>query len=374
MQIDTSEAVAYHQGQFPPAGIDFERILPSLLEATDALARYDQALQGMHNSGIFIAPLRNQEAVLSSRMEGTFSTMDEIMQLDAEFGEHGGAGLGERRTDTVETLLYQVALRTAQQEMAEGRPLTLSLIRSMHQQLLRFGRGAGKSPGSFKTEQNYIGEAGNPKVSFVPIAPELLDSAMESLFALISDKSRPILLRTALAHVEFEALHPFKDGNGRVGRMLITLMLWAEGAISAPHFYISRFFADHKAEYVVKMRAVSAENAWDDWCIFFFTAVKAQAIHNLEITQRIRELYEKMKIRFAEVLSSKWSVQALDFIFTQPVFLNNRFTSRAGIPAATAARFTRALLDAGLLQTVREPAGRQSAIYRFEPLMALVRV
>lgn len=374
MQIDTSQAVSYHHGKFPPAGIDVARILPSLLEATDALARYDQALQAMHNSGIFIAPLRNQEAVLSSRMEGTFSTMDEIMQLDAEYGEQAGADLGERRSDSVETLLYQVALRTAQQEMAEGRPLTLSLIRSMHQQLLRFGRGASKTPGAFKTEQNYIGEPGNPKVSFVPIAPELLDSAMESLFAFIDDKSRPILLRTALAHVEFEALHPFKDGNGRVGRMLITLMLWSEGAISAPHFYISRFFADHKADYVAKMRDVSAAGAWEEWCIFFFTAVKAQAFHNLEIAQRIRELYAQMKIRFAEVLSSKWSVQALDFIFTQPVFLNNRFTSRAGIPAATAARFTRALLEAGLLQTVREPAGRQSAIYRFEPLMALVRV
>jgi Fic family protein len=374
MEIDTSQAVFYHSGKFPPGALDYGRVLPSLLEATDALARYDQALKGMHDSGIFLAPLRNQEAVLSSRMEGTFSTMDEIMQLEAEYEESGDAEATERRSEAVETYLYQRALQTAQKQMAEGRPLSISLLRSMHQQLLSFGRGAHKTPGAFKTEQNYIGERGSRRVSYVPISPEKLEDGLETLFKLIGDKSRPILLRTAVAHVEFEALHPFKDGNGRVGRMLITLMLWAESAISAPHFYISRYFADHKEEYIETMRAVSARDAWDEWCMFFLTAVKAQAIHNLEVANRIRNLYEQMKPRFAEVLASKWSVQALDFIFTSPVFLNSRFTKRAGIPAATAARFTRLLLEAGLLQTVREPAGRQSAIYRFEPLMELVRV
>lgn len=220
----------------------------------------------------------------------------------------------------------------------------------------------------------HIGERGSRAISFVPIAPEKLDSAMEALFAFIADKSRPILLRAALAHVEVQALHPFKDGNGRVGRMLITLMLWSEGAISAPHFYISRYFADRKADYLATMREVSASGDWEAWCEFFLVAVKEQAVHNLTVVNRIRELYETMKPRFAEILSSRWSVQALDFVFTHPVFLNSRFTSRAGISPATATRFTRLLLDAGLLQTVREASGRQSAIYRFEPLMEIVRV
>ena len=342
--------------------------------ATDALARYDEALRGMHNSGIFLAPLRNQEAVMSSRMEGTFSTMDEIMQLEAEYEESGEQPTGEQRSDAVETLLYQRALRTAQQEMAQGRPLTVSLLRSMHQQLLSYGRGVNKSPGGFKTEQNYIGERGNRQVSYVPIAPEKLQSGMDALFNFIADESRPILLRTALAHVEFEALHPFQDGNGRVGRMLITLMLWSQGAISAPHFYISRYFADHKPECIEKMREVSAQGAWDNWCIFFLTAVKEQASHNLAVASRIRDLYEEMKPRFAELLASKWSVQALDFVFTSPVFYNNRFTRNADIPANTAARFSRLLLEARFLKTVREAAGRTPAIYRFEPLMELVRV
>lgn len=373
MQLNTTNAVFYHDGQFPPAHLNYARLMPPLLAATDALARYDQMLKGMHNSEIFLAPLRSQEAVISSRMEGTISTMDEILLLEAEYGDEVSAET-EARSDGVETYLYQRSLRTAQQQMQEGRPLSASLVKSMHQQLLSFGRGARKSPGAYKTEQNYIGERGNREMSFVPVAPEKLESGMEALFTLIGDSQMPILLRTALAHVEFEALHPFKDGNGRVGRMLITLMLWSAGAIAAPHFYISRYFEDHKDEYIATMREVSAKGAWDAWCIFFLTALKEQAVHNLAVTDQVSLLYEKMKLRFSDLLASKWSVAALDYLFTHPVFLNSRFTSSAGISPQTAARFTRLLLQGGLLETVAEASGRRSAVYRFEPLMELVRV
>jgi len=373
MQFDTSKATHYHDGEFPPGALDYGRLVSALVAATDALARYDQMLKGMHNSEIFLAPLRNQEAVISSRMEGTISTLDEILRLDAEFGDEVPAAT-EARSEVVETILYRRSLWSAQQQMAEGRPLSISLVKSIHQHLLSFGRGAGKSPGAFKTEQNYIGERGSREVSFVPIAPEKLESGMEVLFAMIGDEKWPVLLRAALCHVEFEALHPFKDGNGRVGRMLITLMLWAEGAIGAPHFYIRRYVEDHKEEYIATMREVSASGAWDEWCLFFLTAVEEQAIHNLETAENIRSLYEQMKGRFSELLASKWSVAALDYVFTNPVFRNNHFTRRAGIPVQTAARFSRVLLEEGLLQTITEASGRKAAIYRFEPLMELVRV
>lgn len=372
MNLDLSSAVRYHEGAFPPV-LDYAKVLPALLAATDALARYDQMLKGMHNSAIFLAPLRSQEAVISSRMEGTISTMDEILQLQAE---HDGdvSAASEYRSDTVETMLYQWALTAASQQIESGRALSTSLVKSIHQQLLSFGRGATKSPGAFKTEQNYIGERGRHVVGYVPVAPEHLAQGMEALFALINDKAMPILLRTALTHVEFEALHPFKDGNGRVGRMLITLMLWTGGAISAPHFYISRYFEDHKDEYIDRLREVSATGAWDDWCVFFLAAVEQQAMYNLQATENIHNCYEEMKPRFAELLASRHSVAALDYLFTNPVFSNSRFTSRAGIPRQTAARFSRLLLQEGLLETAREPSGRRPAIYRFEPLMKLVRV
>lgn len=373
MQLNTANAVFYHDGKFPPESLDYSKLMPALLAATDALARYDQMLKGMHNSEIFLAPLRNQEAVVSSRMEGTISTMDEILLLEAEYGDEVDKDT-EARSEGMETYLYQRSLRTAQRQIQDGRSLTPSLVRSIHQQLLSFGRGAQKSPGAYKTEQNYIGERGSREVSFVPIAPEKLESGMEALFAMIGNKQVPILLRSALSHVEFEALHPFKDGNGRVGRMLITLMLWSEGAISAPHFYISRYFEDHKDDYLTTMREVSSKEKWDEWCVFFLTAVEKQAIHNLEVADRVRGLYGEMKQRFSKVLASKWSVAALDYMFTYPIFLNSRFTGRAGISPQTAARFTRVLLQEGLLEVVSEASGRRSAAYRFEPLMELLRV
>lgn len=374
MELDLSNAVHYHLGQFPPADLDLGRLLPGLLAATDALARYDEALQNMHSSAVFLAPLRDQEAVVSSRMEGTISTMDEILFLQAEYEENDEGALEEFRSDVIETALYRRALNTAQRQLEEGRPLSESLVKVIHQQLLSFGRGARKSPGRYKREQNYVGERGNREVHFVPVAPEHLAVGMENLFTMMGDEQLPILLRTALAHAEFEALHPFEDGNGRVGRMLITLMLWRGGAIAAPHFYISRYFEENKDEYISRLRDVSAAGDWEGWCQFFLAAVKEQALLNLRVAQDIRDCYEEMKVRFADLLASKYSVAALDYMFSQPIFSNSRFTHRAGIPTATAGRFSRLLLQEGLLETVRKPSGRRSAIYRFEPLMERVRV
>ena len=373
--IDTSHAVSYHLGKFPPVDLQYQRLLPSLLNATAALARYDQMLRGLHNSELFLAPLRGQEAVVSSRMEGTISTMDEILELEAEFGDDNNAQAAlEFRSDAIETALYRRALNTAQYKLEQGQPLSEALLKSIHRQLLSFGRGANKSPGAYKHEQNYIGERGCRRISFIPVAPEHLSGGMEALFRVINDEDMPVLLRTALAHAEFESLHPFEDGNGRVGRMLITLMLWQGSAIAAPHFYISRFFEDHKDEYLDRLRHVSSENDWAGWCIFFLEAVEQQAEANLVAAKAIGDFYEEMKPRFADLLSSKYAYAALDYLFTNPVFSNSRFTRMAGIPAQTAARFTRVLLHHGLLQVVREAAGRRSAMYRFEPLMQIVRV
>ena len=151
-------------------------------------------------------------------------------------------------------------------------------------------------------------------------------------------------------------------------------MLWSSGTISAPHFYISGYLEDNKDLYIDTMRNVSENGDWEAWCSFFLEAVEQQAISNLSIAENIRSLYEEMKQVFADVLSSKWSVNALDYVFTNPVFRNNKFTSNSGIPAATAARFTRTLLDNQIIVTVEEASGRRPAMYSFEPLMNLVRV
>jgi Fic family protein len=366
-------AVQYHYGKFPPATIDYGRLIRPLSAAAAALARYDQMLKGLHSSDILLAPLRSQEAVISSRMEGTVSTLDEVLRLEAEEEEEGEAAQRNARTEALEVFLYSRAMKTAQVSMKDGAPLSSWLIRSSHKMLLGFGRGAHLSPGEFKKEQNYLADKPKKKVLFVPISPELLQGGLDRFFEFIQDDSYEILIRTAIAHLEFEALHPFKDGNGRIGRMIIPLMLWKSGAISEPHFYISEFFEQNKDDYIDLMRAVSLEDAWTDWILFFLHALETQSKQNLQKAEEIRGLYEEMKERFRNVLSSRWTITALDFIFTRPVFRNNLFTSKSGIPAPTAHKFTRNLLDAGLLTTIVASSGRRPALYAFEPLLSLVR-
>jgi Fic family protein len=373
MNLNLDNAVTYHYDQFPPEELNYGNFIEALIKATDAIARYDQMLKNMHNSEILLAPLRNQEAVISSRMEGTVSTMDEILKYEAD-NDNGEENNVNVRSEVIETILYQRALKTAQNAMMDGYSISGSLIKGIHQRLLSFGRGATKSPGEFKIEQNYLADRGRREILFVPISPEKLQDGLDSLFQYIDSSTHPILIKTAMTHIEFEALHPFKDGNGRIGRMLITLMLWESGTISAPHFYVSGYLEDNKDQYIDTMRRVSENGDWESWCEFFLEAIEQQAIRNLAIAENIHDLYEEMKQTFAGILSSKWSVTALDYVFTNPVFRNNKFTANSGIPAATAARFTRTLLDSNILRTMEEASGRRPALYSFEPLMELVRV
>ncbi len=371
--LNLENAVDYHYDKFPPENLDYKRLMKQLVKATDAIARFDQMLKEMHNSEILLAPLRSQEAVVSSRMEGTISTVDEILQYEADFDGETNTKM-PFRSDVIETFLYQRALKRSQEAIESGYPLSESLLKSAHQMLLSFGRGAQKSPGEYKSEQNYLGEKARKNISFIPISPQKLQDGMEKLFKYINDEDEILLLKTAIAHIEFEALHPFKDGNGRIGRMLITLLLWKSGVISQPHFYISGYFEENKELYIEKMRNVSKENGWTEWCIFFLEAIEEQAIKNLEIAENISNLYNEMKDKFREVLSSQYSLNALDFVFTNPLFRNSKFTNESGIPKSTAKRFPKILLDNELLKLQEEASGTRSALYSFEPLMRLVRV
>ena len=370
---DWSRAVEYHHGAFPPRQLDLEKLIDPLLAAASSIARYDQTLESMRNSEILLAPLKRQEAVISSRMEGTISTLDEILRIEADAEQDEKEAWRTARSEGIETFLYARAMQRAQASLEDGGEISTWLIRSAHQVLLSFGRGADKNPGAYKNEQNYIADRTRQRILFVPIGPERIDAAMDDLVDYVRSGGHQPLLRTALAHVEFEALHPFEDGNGRIGRMLITLMLWKYGFISQPHFYVSSFFERNKEEYIERMRQVSATGAWTEWAVFFLTALDAQANANIEIASKIFALYENMKEQFRTILNSPWSISAVDFMFEQPVFRNNQFTNRSDVPRDVAHRFTRRLNEAGLLVQLEASSGRRPALYSFEPLLALVR-
>lgn len=371
MNFDLTNAIEYHYGKFPPKSVDYNLFIHELLEATESVSRFDQMLKGLHNNEILLAPLRNQEALLSSRLEGTISTMDEILEYEADNEDIQDA---RERKDVIETILYQRSLKSAQGAIEDGYPFTVGFIRQMHQQLLSAGRGATKSPGQFKKEQNYLADQLNRKILFIPIRPENLIEGMENLLHFINQNSLPPLIKTALMHVEFEALHPFQDGNGRIGRMLIPLMLWKSGLLSQPHFYISGYFEENKEGYKQTLRNVSARGEWNAWIKFFLIAVKHQAESNLETAEQIKYLYEKTKTEFSELLSSKWNLEILDYIFTYPVFRNNKLVKKTGIPGATARSIVNTLIENNYLKVKQEAAGRRAGLYSFEPLMQLVRV
>jgi Fic family protein len=368
--FDFAKAVNYHYDAFPPKNLNYEQLLPSLTAATAALAKYDALLQTLHSSEQLLAPLRRREAVISSRIEGTVATLDEVLKYEAGEGEDDQS----YRREVLEVYSYTRAMSAAQRMIGEGLPLSGRLLKNAHQGMMFFGRGADKQPGTFKQDQNFIVDKERKKVLFVPVSADLLANYMHKLEEYMNADGVVPLVKTAITHVEFEALHPFRDGNGRLGRMLITLMLWEQGLISAPHFYVSGCIEQHRDEYIDRLRAVSSDGEWTEWCDFFFRIIETQAVENCNIANAIRDLYEDMKGTFRQITASQWSIIALDFIFSKPIFRNSVFTAQSSIPKQTAHRITSALYENGLLTVAEAASGRRSALYVFEPLMNLTRV
>ena len=369
-KYDCSGAVHYHLGGFPPKELDLQALIGPVTETAVALTRYDTLLHTLPNSELLLAPLRARDAVISSRMEGTISTLEEVLRIEAdvEDGEHPHAA----RNDALEVALYARALKQAERYVADGYDISGHLIRTAHKTLLSYGRGAKSHPGDYKTEQNYIGDRRTRRIEFIPIAPEQLEAGMDALFDFIHRSDMLPILKTAIAHAEFEALHPFDDGNGRLGRMLITLMLWDSGVLHAPHFFVSDYFERNKDDYIARLRAVSSQGDWSGWCGFFLDALTAQAHSNIEIVGLIQAHYDEMRDRFRDVLRSRWSTDALNYIFANPIFRNNRFKRNAGIPPQTANGFTNRLVEEGLLKILIPPAGRAPGLYAFPSLLDIV--
>jgi Fic family protein len=277
------------------------------------------------------------------------------------------------RQEAIEVYSYTRAVKRAQNMMAEGLPISSRLIREAHSQLLFFGRGADKAPGSFKREQNYVADKRNRRILFVPISAENLENGIAELERYIHDESVEPLVQTAVTHLEFEALHPFKDGNGRLGRMLIPLNLWHRGLIHAPHLYVSAAIEERREEYVERLRSVSENDEWDEWILFFLEILQRQAELNISITDRINSLYNEMSQIFRKLLNSQWAPVALDYVFAKPVFRNSAFTSSSNIPHQTAHRISRILIEKRILTVIEDSAGRRASLLSFQPLLEIVR-
>ncbi len=361
-------AVKYHSGEFPPKKLDLERLLPLIGPASSAVARYDGVLSHIPNASVLLSPLTTQEAVLSSKIEGTQATMGEVLEFEAEGG--GKKIPEEKREDIQEVLNYRKAMRHAERLMQE-LPLCQRLLKEVHRILLDGVRGQGRAPGEYRRIPNWIGPQGCTieQARFVPISAGELEEGMGKWDLYINSEASDRLLQLAILHAEFEALHPFLDGNGRLGRMCIPLFMHQVSLIQRPMFYISAYFEAKREEYYDRLLAVSKENDWTGWCVFFLDAVRTQAEQNLQKANAVLELYNRMKLKMAEISRSQFAIHALDWIFEKPIFNSPDFIQASGIPKPTATRILRVLREEGILQVWQKPRGSRPSVYAYGDLL-----
>jgi len=359
--------VKYHYGKFPPSQLDWHKIIPHIGPASAALARYDGLLTSIPNQAVLLSPLTTQEAVLSSRIEGTQATMGEILEYEAK-----GAPTDlnpEKEADINEVLNYRKAIWKAV-ELLKSLPLCQRVIKEAHKKLLEGVRGHGKSPGEYRRIQNWIGQDKLiENARFIPISADKLVKGMDDLEKYIHSETPDRLVQLAILHAEFEALHPFLDGNGRLGRMFVPLFLYKTGLIQSPMFYISAYLEANRDEYYARLLAVSGDNNWTDWCAFFLKTIKIQADNNQQKAQSILKLYEAKKDQIIKLTRSLYAIHSLDFIFECPVFQSSAFVGCGNIPKPTATRILAVLRDNGILKTLKEGGGRRASIYAFRDLL-----
>ena len=363
-------ATLYHLGKFPPGNLDWARLVPAIGRAHSAVAAYGAMLESIPNTNVLISPLATQEAVFSNRIEGTQTTLAQILTFEADEGSLAEDPV--KRIDTQEVINYRVALDTATCQM-EHLPLSLRLIRNAHQILLSGVRGQDKAPGEFRQipDSVWIGPPGSTieNANFVPCPVEHLPAAMDAWEKFIHSDQPDSLVQLAIIHAEFESIHPFLDGNGRIGRLIVPLYMVAKSILQAPHFYVSGFLDQHRDEYYDRLLAVSREDDWTGWSEFFLTAIAEQANVNLSIAKNILALYDELKNWVVDNTRSQYGIRALDWIFGKPIFLSSDFVGNSGIPSPTASRILRILRDSDLLTVLSEARGRRPALLAFLRLL-----
>ncbi|MDE0099125.1 MAG: Fic family protein [Truepera sp.] len=363
-------AVHYHTGQFPPdERLDWQKLIPLIGPAQAAIARYDGMLAAIPNPGVLLAPLITREAWLSSRIEGTQATMGEVLEFEA--GQEPDSPT--LRADIREVLNYRAAMQRAE-EMLENLPLAGRVIREAHSVLLAGVRGEGRAPGEYRRISNWIGPPNCTidEATFVPIGADKLPDAMSAWERYLHRDAPDQLVQLAILHAEFEALHPFLDGNGRLGRLLVPLFLWQRNLIRVPRFYISAYLEPRRDAYYDGLLSVSRDDDWTGWCQFFLRAMKEQAEDSMVKTQGIIDLYDGMKRQVADLTHSQYAIRALDWLFERPIFRLPDFAVKTDTPPRTARRILEVLCESGVLRVIIRGRGSRASLLAFPALLNLV--
>ncbi len=354
--------------KLPLVNIAWEHLLPRIIKANIALASFNGILETIRNPIIFLTPLMTQEAVLSSRIEGTQASFKDILEYEAV-----SKNIKANHNDIEEVINYREALKYAELELSR-RPICLNLIREIHSILLKAVRGQNKARGQFRKIQNWIGPPGSSieTASYIPPSPENLLEYLSNWEKYCHYEEKDRLVQLAIIHAQFEIIHPFLDGNGRVGRIIIPLFLKEKGLLKYPSLYLSEFFEKNRNEYYQKLRDITEEGAWNDWIEYFLLAVTVQAEINAGRAKQVANLYEIMKDTIQKVARTKSSIRIQDFLFSKIMFQTPDFTKASGLSKPHAARVLKKLMKHNIVKMISPAKGRKPAVYSFACLMEII--
>ncbi len=338
----------------PEPALDLSGARQRLLEqALLACGRLDGVTTLLPDPDLFLYAYVRREAVLSSQIEGTQSSLSDLLLF--ELDEAPGVPFD----DVVEVSNYVSALEHGMSRLRGGFPLSNRLLREVHEKLLAHGRGADKQPGEFRRSQNWIGGTRPGNAQFVPPPPQHVEDCMASLerFIHAEDDGLPALVKAALAHVQFETIHPFLDGNGRVGRLLVSLMLFDAGVLNQPLLYLSYYFKQHRPEYYRLLDTVRAEGDWEAWLDFFLEGVASTAGSAVDTAHRLLALFRDDAARVQTLgRAASGALRVFDALRDRPLANLNALTESTGASYPTVARAVEALENLGI---VREITGRK---------------
>lgn len=350
----------------PEGTLNWSELVEDLGKANRALARYAGVLYAMENPRLLLSPFFRDEAVRSNRIEGT--RVDTVAVLRSEAGD--AARDESEKHDLREVFNYREAMDYAVAEL-ERRPMSPDFLKSLHCVLLDFVRGEDKSPGKFRELQNYIGSelGGIENARFIPPDPLCVPALMDNWTAYLASTEKDPIVQAAIIHAQFEIIHPFCDGNGRLGRMLLPLFFFSKGVLPAPMFYLSRYLERFETEYKNALLGITANGDWTSWVRFFARAVTAQAEENLSISEKIQTYYRDTKKRILENTRSQHAISLWDAIVSTPVFRISSLKLLKAPSRIALMQLVSQFEKMGIVRCIEPAAGRKGALYVCAPLV-----
>jgi len=360
------ENIKFHKLSFLPPEKEMNPPLRILTDAYHAIGELKGRMyRDVINPQLIVAPLLNKEAVASSKIEGTRTTVEEVLRYEA-------GNQKKEDSDILEVLNYRKAIYESI-EYLKKKPSGENLIKTLHSTLLSSVRGKEKDPGNFRRTAVHLGKPGSKldDAAYIPPNPDDIQGLMKNWVEFVHESKYDLLIKVAIAHYQFEAIHPFMDGNGRVGRLMIPIMMYEQELIPYPYFYISEYFEQHRSEYYEALRMVDRQQDWDSWVRFFLVAIKQTAEQMQSKVLRMYELYGSVKEDIVK-MNSQYAQLLLDLLFERPIISAKEITTRLDQPSKqTLYNLVGKFEEAGIL---REITGNQrNQVYAFDDLLKIVK-